>query len=193
MKFLCNMPQTMASMKTNASKLWPWASAIALIVVYRVLPHPTNISPVIALSLLAGSRKTLGLWSFLIAPLAMLLSDVALEALFGGGFHIEMGSVYLSLIIAAAIGRWLSDRNSVLTTAFAAATASTAFFLITNLAVWAFEYMYPKTMEGLVTCFVAAIPFFTRSLVADIILTVAAFALARAHSPMLRAFGYRKA
>lgn len=44
---------------------------------------------------------------------------------------------------------------------------SILFFLVTNLAVWAMTTMYPKTWEGMVACYVAAIPFFHWTLLGD--------------------------
>ena len=34
------------------------------------------------------------------------------------------------------------------------------FFLITNFSTWFFGAMYPHTLAGLVTCYIAALPFF---------------------------------
>jgi hypothetical protein len=34
------------------------------------------------------------------------------------------------------------------------------FFLITNFAVWVGSGMYPMTASGLLTCYIAGIPFF---------------------------------
>ena len=43
------------------------------------------------------------------------------------------------------------------------------FFFVTNFADWYFFNMYAKNWQGLVDCYVAAIPFFTRgTLLADV-------------------------
>ena len=60
-------------------------------------------------------------------------------------------------------------------------TASVFFFITTNLAVWWTSGMYPLTQEGLVTCFVLAIPFFHNSVLATWIF-LAAFEGARRES-----------
>jgi hypothetical protein len=39
------------------------------------------------------------------------------------------------------------------------------FFVVTNAACWALSY--PRTVAGLATCYVAAIPFFRNTLVGD--------------------------
>ena len=38
------------------------------------------------------------------------------------------------------------------------------FFLVTNFGVWWLGNTYPATLSGLGTCYIAAIPFFGRSL-----------------------------
>jgi len=40
----------------------------------------------------------------------------------------------------------------------------TLFFLVTNFAVWALGATYPHTPEGLMACYVAALPFYRNSL-----------------------------
>jgi hypothetical protein len=49
----------------------------------------------------------------------------------------------------------------------AALASSIIFFVLTNFGVWAFGSWYPKTWEGLVACYVAAIPFFHNTLLGD--------------------------
>ncbi|MBM3818918.1 MAG: hypothetical protein FJW14_07875 [Acidimicrobiia bacterium] len=41
------------------------------------------------------------------------------------------------------------------------------FYVVTNFAVWASTTLYPLTWAGLVTCYIAALPFFRNSLLGD--------------------------
>ena len=41
------------------------------------------------------------------------------------------------------------------------------FFLITNFGAWLFLNSYPKTLGGLVACYVAGVPFFWNTLAGD--------------------------
>ena len=47
---------------------------------------------------------------------------------------------------------------------------SLQFFLLTNLGVWLVGdgHLYPRTPAGLMACYVAALPFFGRTLAADL-------------------------
>ena len=51
---------------------------------------------------------------------------------------------------------------------FASVTASVSFFVITNFGVWALGTLYPKTPAGLLSSYIAAIPFFQYSLIGDL-------------------------
>ncbi len=67
-------------------------------------------------------------------------------------------------------------------------TSSILFFVVTNFGVWAFSSLYSKTMEGLITCYVAAIPFLQNTLFGDIFYTAVlfgSFALAEKWFPVL--------
>jgi hypothetical protein len=42
----------------------------------------------------------------------------------------------------------------------------TSFFVLSNFAVWVEGSMYAKTLDGLMTCYVAALPFYRNDLAA---------------------------
>jgi len=53
---------------------------------------------------------------------------------------------------------------------------SLQFFLITNFFVWVgAPSLYPHTVNGLTECYIAALPFFERTLTADLFYSVALF------------------
>jgi len=51
----------------------------------------------------------------------------------------------------------------------------TSFFLLSNYAVWAGSGMYPNTLSGLGTCFVAALPFYRNDLISTALVAGVAF------------------
>ncbi len=55
--------------------------------------------------------------------------------------------------------------------------ASISFFLASNFAVWAVWNMYPKTLGGLVDCYVAAVPFFRNTLAGDLFFSAVLFGI----------------
>lgn len=154
----------------------------------RLLPHPANFTPIVAIALFGGAHFTRPAVAFAVPLVAMLLSDAALELMFGWGFHTEMPVVYASFAAVVGIGFLLSGRRRVLPIAVATLASSTLFYLTTNLAVWAMGTTYPRTPTGLVACYVAAVPFFGNMVAGDLFYAAVlfgGFALAQRRFPIL--------
>ncbi|PJZ71176.1 hypothetical protein CH373_01270 [Leptospira perolatii] len=136
----------------------------------RFLPHPPNFTPVGAMSIYAGARIK-GWNAYLVPILTMLISDRVLAWIHGfDWFHNTLPVVYASLLLNVFLGKtYLSDNSSKLRVVSVSFVGSIQFFLTTNFAVWALSSMYPYTSEGLITCYVAAIPFFQWTLVGDLV------------------------
>jgi len=71
--------------------------------------------------------------------------------------------------------RWRCKTAEVLPVAGAAFASAALFYLTTNFAVWAAGQLYPKTLSGLVACYVAAIPFFGPTLASDLFYSAVLF------------------
>jgi len=164
----------MRAMNTRLSLILLLVASAALM---RLVPHPPNFTPVAALALFAGAHLTRRLWAFVVPLAAMALSDVALQVLYGFGWHSTLWAVYLSFAAVVAIGLGLQSRRRPGPVAAAAVASSLLFFVVTNFAVWADGLLYPRTAEGLVTCYVAAIPFYGWTLAGDLFYTAVLFGL----------------
>ena len=143
----------------------------------RLLPHPPNFTPVGGMSLFAGAR--LSGWQCYLVPLVLMaITDPLLQLLFGVPAYTPVTPfIYASFMIAVWIGRHLRNTSSVLRIGGATFLVSLQFFLITNFAHWLLIGMYPKTAAGLVACYVAALPFFGRTLLGDLLYAGAFFGL----------------
>jgi hypothetical protein len=87
------------------------------------------------------------------------------------------------------IGWAVASRKTPLTIGAAAVAGSILFFILTNFGMWLFSGIYPLTREGLVACYVAAIPFFQNTLAGDLTFTAAlfgGFAIAERFLPAIR-------
>jgi hypothetical protein len=139
---------------------WIVLSALVLAAALtRLLPHPPNFSPIEATALFAGAWLASRWLAMAVPLLAMLVSDAVL------GFHGGMPVVYGSMVaIALAAHFGLRGRVSVGRVALFGVGGALFFFIVTNFAVWLRSGMYPSTWEGLIACYVAAIPFFHNQL-----------------------------
>jgi hypothetical protein len=135
----------------------------------RLVPHPWNATPMMAIGLYAGARSA-KLWSaVLITVAALLLSDSIL------GFYSGMPYVYAASLVPAVLGWCLRERGSLEAIVASAVFSSVSFFLITNTAVWATGSLYPHTWAGLGACFMAALPFYRNEIAGDALYTCAFF------------------
>lgn len=146
----------------------------------RLLPHPPNFTPLTAMALCGGVYLERRFALFL--PLAALfVSDLFI------GFHRTMPFVYLSFLLIGLIGLWLAKRKRTSLIFSAAAASSILFFLITNFGVWVMDgSMYSRSIEGLIACYVAAIPFFRNTLFGDLVYTAFLFGLFELVEPLVR-------
>lgn len=167
----------------NKTRLLALLIAVFAAAAMRLLPHPPNFSPIAAMALFSGAflpRR----WLAFVAPLAALfLSDLVL------GFYPEIVFVYLSVAATVLIGWVIARRKTVLRVGAAAVAGSVLFYIATNFGVWFLSGMYPRTVEGLIACYAAAIPFFQNTLAGDLVFTAllfGGFALAERLLPQLR-------
>jgi hypothetical protein len=137
-----------------------------------------NLAPLGAISLYAGSRLPRR-WAWIVPVVAMMISDLFLDQeRYRPTFELTRWTIYATFAVTTLLGplanwprfgRWLLPVLSV--------TGSTVFFITSNLATWGEGLLYPMTIAGLISCFVAAIPFFGNTIVADLMGTAVLFGL----------------
>ena len=135
---------------------------IVIGIMTRLLPHPPNFTPILSFALLSGvySKNNLGIF----IPISiMLLSDMIL------GSHGTIIWVYSSLFVIYLIGYYFINNISFKNVLLGSLVGSFLFFVLTNLGVWFIGY--PKTIEGLIACYVAAIPFYKNTLLSTVLYT----------------------
>lgn len=139
-------------------------AVILLAAASRLVKHPFNFTPMVAMALFSGCYLK-KYWAAVLPILAMLVSDYFI------GFYDwqVMASVYVSFILAFYIGRLLARHMAWYNVVLSAIASSVLFFLVTNFAVWAFFDWYPHTWSGLASCFTLALPFFRNSFFGDLI------------------------
>lgn len=158
------------------------AGLIILAAITRLIDHPANFSPILAIALFAGATIENKWFALLIPFLAMALSDFII------GFHLISVFVYFSFGIALMIGFYLRNRLKPSNVLLATLTGSVIFFIITNFGSWLTSPMYqPLSFESLTRCYTLAIPFFRNSLLGDltyVTVLFGSFALAGKYVPV---------
>ena len=142
---------------------------IVLAAVTRLIPHPPNFTPIIAIGLFGGAYFQNRSLAILIPLAAMFLSDLLL------GFHGTVYWVYGSLLLVITLGMFLINKVSMRNCAMAALSGSFLFFIITNFGVWITSSHYPKNVDGILTCYTLALPFFGNTLASSLFYSAVMF------------------
>jgi hypothetical protein len=146
-----------------------WIGMVVLGACARLVPHPWNFTPLIAIGLFAGSHARKASTGVFATLLALVLSDAVL------GFYPGFWYVYAAALIPVLLGRLIRDRSGESVIAAAALASSVSFFVITNFMVWATGQMYPHTIGGLSACYLAGIPFYRNQGLGDAFYSLAIF------------------
>lgn len=124
----------------------------------RFIPHPPNFTSVIALSFYVPI--IFGLKFIPIVVISFAISDLYF------GFHSTILFTWGSVILIGLITNYLS--SGIFTRALGVLFGATIFFVISNFGVWLVSDIYANTMNGLVACYIFALPFFYSTILSTI-------------------------
>lgn len=149
---------------------------IVIAALSRLLPHPPNFTPVGATALFGTAYFTKKYWAFIIPIITLWLSDLILNNVFYAQYYdgftwMTTGFLWIigAFVLIAILGMFtMKNKVSPVNLLGTSIAASGIFFLITNFSVWLSGLTYPKTIEGLIACYTAAVPFFWNTLAGDL-------------------------
>jgi hypothetical protein len=145
---------------------------ITLIAFLRIFITIPNVTPIAAIALFGGTyikRKELAI---LLPLIILFISD-----LFIGTYSLLlMTGVYTSFVIISLLGFILRKKINYATVIGSSIISSIIFFILTNFVVWAEGIWYPLNTQGLITCYIRAIPFFKNELIGTLAFTTFFFA-----------------
>ena len=144
-------------------------SLITILAFARLIPHPPNFTPIIAVAIISGYFfKNFNL-SVLVLLVAMLISDLFI------GFYENIIFVYASLILITFIFHKISSKINFKNLFIYGFFGSVIFFAVSNFGVWALgspgvhDIAYEKSLSGLIQCYILAIPFFGNTFISTLI------------------------
>ena len=135
---------------------------IFLVSLTRIFPHPPNFTPILALAIFGGAYFPNKIAALTLPVIAMFLSDLIL------GFHSQMYVVYGTIVILSFLGNIIKTKN-IKNLVISGLAGSLFFFIITNFSVWISGSLYPLTFDGLIQCYIMAIPFFHNTLISTLL------------------------
>jgi len=167
-------------MKKEKSIVTSFMLLVLMVSLYRIMPgRPWGFAPQIAMALFSGSIVKDKKYAFLLPMFSMLVSDIIYEFLFQlkiaamPGFYSGQLSNYVLFIALTVVGFKIQQTKAlqIIAGSFAAAVL---YFILSNFVVWIGGGLdinslpYPKTMNGLLTCYAAGLIFFKNSLYATL-------------------------
>lgn len=162
-------------MKSNKSVLLAFGLLILASALYRIWPdRPFGFAPQWAMAVFAGAVIKDKKKAFLLPLLSMLLSDTVYQLLYQNGasqiwgFYGGQWLNYLLFASLVVFGFMIAKRKTIATMLAASLAAPSAFFLLSNFAVWISGggYHRPMTGAGLLQCYADGVPFYQMSLLA---------------------------
>jgi hypothetical protein len=159
------------------------AFLIAFDVTARLLPHAPGFLPVAASGLFAARMLRTPALAVIVPIAAMGLSGFGLA---GDDWRVSL-IVYAAITLPAVAGMLTRRWRGALPVISTMVSCSLVFFAASNFAVWAFSGMYPPSWDGLVECYVAALPFLDKTVLGDLFWTAVLFggAWLVQHGPLL--------
>jgi len=183
----------------SQSSYWILVIAILFPALLRYLGQPWNLTPVGGIALFAGVYFCDKRRAIAVPLVAMMLSDLTWGLMKGDlstyTFHRMLPFVYGCYVLYVWLGSgvrasWLQSSRSaenashplwrlmfklVGPLAVATLAGSATFFIITNFGSWLMFDTFPRTIAGLVDCYIAGLPFLRPTLIGDALYTTVFF------------------
>ncbi len=164
-------------------------SAITLLIVLavasRLVPHPANFAPMLAVGIFGGALFINRIWAYIIPLAAIWFSDLLIMNVVYGAYYDHFVWLYegwywqYGFYLMTPLLSSLLFRNSITMGKIAGMSAGSAvlFFIVSNFGTWAGGMLYPMTMDGLITCYIMALPYFKGTLLSNLFYSGVLFGL----------------
>lgn len=149
------------------SKIFLFTMAIIVGVCFRLFPHTGNLTPLYSMALFSGLLIKKPLEKLIIPLMTLFISDCFL------GFYSSMGFTYFGLMTMVLLGHNQSKRIRLLSVMAASSIGALVFFFVSNLGVFLSHQLYPFSFNGLIRCYINALPFLKNTLTSTLLFSLA--------------------
>jgi hypothetical protein len=169
-------------MKIQNPKLSIIIALVAVAVIFRIIPHWPNFTPVAAIALLSGALIGNRLMAFVIPFMAIVISDYLTITLINHAYLNPadyFGSpslifIYGAFALMILMGMFISNKLRWQVLGLSALGTSTVFFLLSNFGYWLTSPL-PKNAAGLGLAYEMGIPFYLNNIAGDLFYTFVIF------------------
>ena len=169
-------------MKNNRLQILFATLVVLIIASTRLIPETNNFVPVFAMILFTAVHFQNKYQAVIISLSVLWLSDLYINnwgqfanyynefVLFSSPFN------YVGYFLIALVSIKIFKNTITIKKVFSSSLLiGLIFFIVSNFGVWLGGVMYPLTLEGLLTCYIAAIPFFRATLASNILFSFILF------------------
>ncbi len=136
---------------------------IIVAVFSRLIPHPWNLTAVGSVALFAGAYLRPRSLALAVPLLGFLITDLIL------GVHNTMFFTYGAVALCSVLGILFLQKPRPASVLGMSLASSLIFFTLSNFGVWLVGGLYPMTLQGLLNCFVMALPFAQGQILGDLL------------------------
>lgn len=148
----------------------------------RIIPHPLNFAPIGAMAIFGAAYFSNRIIAFAIPILSLWVSDLVLNNTVYASYneHIWLFPtgfpwIWLAFVLITLAGIFLLKKVKIGSVIGASLSASVIFYLASNFICWPGNPLYTQNLSGLVTCYIAGIPFFWNTLAGDLFYSAVLF------------------
>jgi len=150
-----------------------FAVGVRLVIYFVPGVFPYNFTPVEAIALFGGAYFSDRRLAFIVPLGAMAVADAIIATTLSPALLNDwlgtLAAVYGCIALTTWGGRWLARNVSALRVAAGSFASAVLFFVVTNFATWL------SARAGVVSCYVAGIPFFKGTLLGTLFWSAALF------------------
>ena len=161
--------------------------AIGLIltgILLRFAPHAPNFTAIGAIALFSGAYLNKK-YAYVVPLALMIISDIFL------GFHNVVIFTWGGFILITLLGAWLKKKRSVARTLLFSLISAALFYIISNFGVWLMGW-YPRNLDGLIKCYIMALPFLRNFTLATVLYTALFFGIYESVAYFVRGTKYSR-
>ncbi len=135
---------------------------VLILAASRFIPHPPNFTSLIALSFYIPA--IFGIKFIPVVIFAFLMTDLFI------GFHSLMFFTWGSVLIIGLISKYFYEKISQ--RILALILSIMIFFIVSNFGVWLIGNIYTTDLQGLINCYILALPFLGNTILSTILFSL---------------------
>jgi hypothetical protein len=155
-------------MNTARRELLLFVLLLAFGVVGRWLQPAWNFTPLAAVTAMGAYCFRSWLPAALLPVSLLVISDVLLQPHDSWAALLAVHAMAVVPLVLGRVARGSEGWRRAACWGLCGFVPATAFFLVTNFAVWAGRSLYPPTLAGLFDCYERGIPFYRTMLAGDV-------------------------